>query len=264
MSKSRSLLIAMICSLAGVPTIAHAQNSDTPKADPQDFVHDVLQALLKPNWNVFAHTGYATNDRFLLQQAINPNDGQRALESSNGFNVGAGAGVDILLRMGFRMAYTFTSSDLNFRTNNGNGSTALNVNDVATLMTHTASFEVMRYMLPARSAITPYGTLGFQATLWALDQKSPLVTSSGAGTQLSMSPIFSFGMQFKVSDKWSGRVEASLASGHNPFTGNKSYQATGPTIDEPTSVARTDFRLAGVYHFSKPKLPSLNAPVANR
>ena len=44
-----------------MPSIAHAQNPDTPKADPQDFVHDVLQALLKPNWNVFAHTGYATN-----------------------------------------------------------------------------------------------------------------------------------------------------------------------------------------------------------
>ena len=265
-SKSQSLALALICSLVAMPTISSAQAAaDAPKAEAQDFVHDVLQALLKPNWNLFAHTGFAENDRFLLQQAVDPSLGKRALETSNGFNIGAGAGVDILLRMGFRASYAFTSSQLNYKTDNGTGSNALNIDDVGTLMTHTVALEVMRYMLPARSAFTPYGTLGIQGTWWALNQKSPLVDAGAASNPLSISPLFSFGVQFKASDKWSGRLEASLASGRNPFTGNKSYRAlAGPSIDEPTNIGRTDFRLAGVYHFSKPKLPSLDAPVANK
>ena len=60
-----------------------------------------------------------------------------------------GAGVDILLRMGFRASYTFTSNKLNFTTDNGDGSDALNMDDVGTIKTHTATIEVMRYMLPA-------------------------------------------------------------------------------------------------------------------
>jgi len=141
----------------------------------------------------------------------------------------------------------------------------LDIDDVGTLKTHTAALEVIRYMLPTRAAINPYGTLGIHGTWWVLDEKSPLVTSSGASTPFSISPLFSFGVQFKASDKWSGRLEAALSSGRNPFTGNKSFRAfSGPTIDEPSSVSRTDYRLAGVYHFGKPKMPKATSPVARR
>jgi hypothetical protein len=257
MSKSRWLVVALICSLVAMPTISTAQVPDSTKDQAQDFVHDVLRALLGPNWNLFAQGGVTTDERFLLQQAVNPSDGERALQSATGWGIGAGAGVDILLRMGFRASYNFRSSTLNFRTNNGDGSKALNIDDVGTLKTQTIALEVMRYMLPSRAAITPYGTLGIQGTWWLLDEKSPLVTGNGASTPFSVSPLFSFGVQFKASAKWSARLEATLSSGHNPFTGNKSFRSfAGPVIDEPTSVSRTDFRLAGVYHFGKPKMPS--------
>jgi opacity protein-like surface antigen len=253
MSKLRWLTIALVCSLATPLASSRAQTSDSLKEQANDFVHDVLGALLRPNWSLFAHGGFATSDRLLLQQAPNPADGQRSLETSHGYNVGLGAGADILLRMGFRATYTFTSSDLKFRTDNGDGSNLLDSDKVGTLMAHTASLEVMRYMLPARSAFTPYGTLGVQGTWWALDQKSPFITSSGASTQFSISPLLSFGVQFKATDRWSGRLEATLASGHNPFTGKNAFRAlAGQTLDEPTSVGRTDFRFAAVYHFSRP------------
>ena len=158
MLASRWLVIPCVCSLVAMPTISRAQASDSLKKEADNFVHDVLRALLGPNWNLFAHGGFTTSDRFLLQQAVNPVDGQRALESSHGFNVGGGAGVDILLRMGFRATYTFTSSDLRFRTDNGNGSDALDVDDVGTLKTHAAALEVIRYMLPARAAFTCAGS----------------------------------------------------------------------------------------------------------
>lgn len=265
MTKSRWLVVALSCSLVATPTISKAQAADSTKEQAQDFVHDVLRALLGPNWNLFAHGGVTTDDRFLLQRAVNPIDGERALQSATGFAIGGGAGVDILVRMGFRASYTYTSRDLNFKTNNGNGSNALNIDDVGTLKTHTAALEVMRYMLPTRAAINPYGTLGIQGSWWVLDEKSPLVTSSGASTQFSGSPLFSFGVQFKASDKWSGRLEAALSSGRNPFTGNRSFRAfAGPTIDEPTSISRTDFRLAGVYHFGRPKMPRATSPVAHK
>jgi len=265
MVKSRWLKIALTSALVAPLAISNAQTPTTPKEQAQDFMHDVLGALFTPNWNLFAHGGWATSDRFLLEQAANPADGQRSLESNHGYNVGIGAGIDILLRMGFRGSYTFTSSQLKYRTDNGDGSSLLDVDDVGTLMTHTASLEVMRYMLPSRSSFTPYGTLGIQGTWWALDEKSPLVSSTGASTQFSLSPLFAFGVQFKATDKWSGRFEASLAGGHNPFTGENSFRGlAGPNIDEPTSVSRTDFRFAAVYHFSRQKSVTEMVPVARR
>jgi opacity protein-like surface antigen len=268
MSKSRCLAVALLCSLVAIPTIptiSSAQAADSTKEHAEDFVHDVLQALIGPNWNLFAHGGFATGHRFVLQRAANTLDGQRALRSSTGFNVGAGAGVDILLRMGLRVNYTFSSSDLNFKTDDGTGSDALNIDNVGRVKTHTAALEIMRYMLPSRATINPYGTLGIQGTWWVLDETSPLVTSGGASTPFSLGPLFSFGVQFKATDHWGGRLEASLSSGHNPFTGNQSFRAlSGQTIDEPSGVNRTEYRLAGVYHFGKPRTATGMLPVAHK
>lgn len=265
MSKSRWLVIVSICSLVAMPAMSNAQVPDSTKEQAQDFVHDVLRGLLGPNWNLFVHGGATTDDRLLLQQAVNTIDGERALQSSTGYNVGGGAGVDILLRTGVRASYTFTSSKLNFRTDDGTGSDALNIDDVGRLKTHTAALEVIHYMLPARAAINPYGTLGIKGTWWVLDEKSPLVTSNGASTPFALGPLFSFGVQVKASKQWSGRLETTLSSGHNPFTGKKSFRAlSGPTIDEPTGVSRQDFRLAAVYHFGKPKMPKVRSPVAHK
>jgi hypothetical protein len=269
MSKPHWLVAALICSFVVTPTISKAQAPDSTtgrlKEHADDFVHDVLRSLLGPNWNVFAHGGFTTTDRFLLQ-VVNPVQGERALESSTGYNIGVGAGVDVLLRMGFRASYTFTSNKLNFNTDNGDGSNALDMDDVAKVKTHTATLEVMRYMLPARAAINPYGTLGIKGMWWGLNEKTPFVTSSGAGTPFSFGPLASFGVQFKASDKWSGRMEATVASGNNPFSGNKSFRAPAAlTIDKPTGVSHTDYRFAAVYHFGSHKtLSDLLNPVAHK
>jgi hypothetical protein len=264
MSKSRWLVVASICSLVATPMISKAQVADSSRDNPQDFVRDVLRAVFGPNWNLFAQGGATTSDRFLLQQAANPAEGERALESATGFALGGGAGVDILLRTGLRASYTYGWSNLNFRTNNGDGSKALNIDDVGTLKSQTLAVELIHYMLPWRASINPYGTLGIQGTWWLLDSKSPLVTGVGAATPFSISPLFSFGVQVTASQRWSARLEATLAGGHNPFTGNRSFRSTaGPVIDEPSGINRTDFRLAAVYHFGKSKLPSTTPAVTH-
>jgi hypothetical protein len=265
MSTSRWILAASFCSLVALPTRSTAQVADSTKENAQDFVHDVLRGLLGPHWNVFLGGGFTTDDRFLLQRAAATVDGERALESATGFNISGGAGVDILMRMGLRASYAFRSNQLDFKTNDGNGSNALDIDDVGRLKSSVITVEVMRYMLPSRAAINPYGTLGLQATWWSLDSHSPLVSSNGAGTPFGMSPVFSFGVQFKATNKFSGRLEASLYGGRNPFTGNQSFRATsGPTIDEPSGVNHTDYRLSAVYHFGKRTVPTASAPVAHR
>lgn len=260
MLKSRWLAAALICSLVGRPAISGAQAADSTKNQAQVFVHDVLHALLGPYWNLFLTGGATTSDRFLLQQATNPSDGQRSLQSVTGFEFGGGAGVDILLRTGIRASFTYASTGLNFRTNNGDGSNSLNINDVGTVKSQTLALELIHYMLPWRESINPYGTIGLHGTWWLLDSKSPLVTGVGAATPFSVSPLFSFGVQFNATHKLSGRLEATLSGGHNPFTGNRSFRSfAGPVIEESSSVNRTEFRLAAVYHFGTKKA-STTAP----
>jgi hypothetical protein len=64
--------------------------------------------------------------------------------------------------------------------------------------------------------------------------------------------LVSFGVQFKLGDRFGARLEAASASTRSPFTGKHSFRATGgPTIDEPTRVNQVDYRLVGVYNFRK-------------
>ena len=251
MRESRWLVSALVGSLVAMPMSSNAQAPDTLKDQPTSFGRDVIGALFGPHWNMFLHGGATTSDRLTLQAAA-PVGTARSLETATGYNVGGGAGIDLFSHMGVRFAYTFTSSGLNFKTDNGDGSNALDINGVGTLLSHTASLEVIRYMLPARSAFNPYGTLGVQGTWWGLTKHSNLLRV-GSGAQFGVGPLFSFGTQIRSADRLSWRLEMAMASGHNPFTGNKSFRAlSGPTIDEPTSLSRIDFRVAGVYHFDSP------------
>src|SRR5438270_11975191 len=94
-STSRWILAASICTLVALPTRSTAQVPDSTKENAKEFVHDVLHAFLGPNWNAFVSGGFTTDDRFLLQRADGTINGERALQTSTGYSVGGGAGVDI-------------------------------------------------------------------------------------------------------------------------------------------------------------------------
>ena len=249
----RPLLVA-VTSLALIPAHSFGQQ----KEDPEDFNRDIVRAFLHSSWNVYLHGGLTNHSRFMLQRpgpAI-PGAGERALRSEGGYNVGLGAGVDILLRTGFRMSYTYSSNDLEFRTDNGDDSFDLDVSDVASLNSHVVSAEIVRYMLPARSGFTPYGSAGLVGTWWVLDQSSALVVPGGGSTQFRFGAIGSIGLQAKLSNNFFLRLEDAFATVRSPFTGQESFRSLGgTTIDEPTRITKTDFRLAAVYRFGKPHQP---------
>jgi opacity protein-like surface antigen len=243
------LVAGAIASFAVAPTTARAQNGN----DNDETIRNLFSALFGPNWNVFAHGGASTNGRFLLQGPVAPSGGQRALRADNSFNVGAGAGVDLLPRVGVRLSYTYTDSDLSYRTDDGDGSEVLDVDDTGALRSHIAAIEIIRYMFPARNTVTPYASAGVLGTWWVLDEESLLVTAAGGSTQFRFGALASFGVQFNIGGGVHGRLEVASQSVRNPFTGDQSFLAAGATtIDEPGRVTKTDFRLVLVHRFGTP------------
>src|SRR5215212_6496848 len=93
--------VGLICLLVTVTARSNAQT----KEDPESFMRDVLGPIFGPNWSLFAQGGATTFGRFLLQSP-GVGGGQRALRSETGYNVGGGAGVDVLMHVGFRATYS--------------------------------------------------------------------------------------------------------------------------------------------------------------
>jgi opacity protein-like surface antigen len=243
MQTLRWLVVGVICAFSAAPIPMDAQARDEEEISGRD----VMRTIFGPNWNLFGSGGLSTSGRLLLQRQVG--GGERALKGENGFNLGAGAGVDVLPRVGLRLSYTYTSSDLAFRTDNGDGSNALDIEDVGKLRSHVATIEVIRYMLRSRAPITPYGSAGFVGTWWVLDDESASVTAGTGSTQRRFGAVASLGLQLRLSEHFSARLEAASSSVRNPFTGNESFQAFGGvTVDEPTRVNTTDFRVSGVYY----------------
>ena len=255
MRRILSLAGALSCWLAFAPNFSAAQETAN-KENAEEYVRDALWGLFGPNWNLSVHGGFSNTGRFLLQRADLPGTTvERALSSEGGWNVGGAIGVDILPRVGARLNYTYGSADLAFNTDDGNDATVGDLDDLGRIETHLASIELLRYLLPARSAVTPYGGAGFVATWWVFDQPQSIVQAPGGTTQFRVGAMAVIGLQVKLADRWDVRAEATTASVRNPFTGRESYTALGgSTIDEPSRVSKRDFKLAFMYNFSKPKL----------
>lgn len=244
MRKIRLLVLTVACLVAATPMNANAQVKD----EAEDFVKDILWSVFGPNWNVFLQGGFTTTDRFLLQAV---GGGQQALTGNTGWNIGVGGGVDYLLRQGFRFYYTYSNNSLHFRTNNGNGSSNLDLDPDASVHANTLGIELIRYMLPARTKVTPYGTLGLIGTWWGLDE-SPVVIGAGGSSQFHWGANLAIGLQVRAWEKFGARLEASSITTGSPFTGKRSFRTTnGVVIDEPEFVGRMDWRLVGVYYFRK-------------
>ena len=249
MRKLSSLLIALLCVQVATPSGAAAQQKDE---DAKDFMKDVLGNLLGNHWNMFLTSGVSTTGRFLLQRPDAALNGEQALESKTGYNIGIGGGGDYFLRQGYRLYYNYAHNNLKLRTNNGDGSSALDIDPDAGLSSNTVGLELIRYMLPARAAITPYGTLGLSGTWWGLNTSSPLVVGAGGNTQFSMGASLAFGVQVREWEQFGFRVEGAKLTTGNPFTGKRSFKTTGAIpFDEPTHVGKWDYRVAGVYYFKK-------------
>lgn len=252
MTRKLHVAVGLVCAL-----VASAPADAQRKHDDDDLVHQMLWALLGPDWNLFANVGFWQNGRFLLQRPDEALLSQRALRSTTGIAAGAGVGVDLLLRMGWRLSYNFNSSDLEFRTDNGDGDDDLDIDDIGTIRSHTVALEVIRYMLPSTVVFTPYASVGVLGTWWKLGDESAFVVPAGGSTQFRLGALTAFGLQGRVAEHWRVRLEGAFSSIRNPFTGNESFRALGGVVvDEPTHVGKRELRLTGLYTFGKPDMPS--------
>jgi hypothetical protein len=256
MRKLSLLLIGFLFFNVAKPSGAAAQRKAEQEAkevkeEAEDLGKDVLKQLLSPKWNAYLSGGVTTTGRFLLQRPVNGGGGEQALRTNTGWNVGAGLGGDYLLRQGYRFYYQFSRNTLQFRTNNGDGSSNLDFDTDAHITSNIFGLDLIRYMLPSRAPITPYATIGAVGTWWSLDT-SPLIQAAGGKTQFRMGANLAFGLQVRSWEQFGVRLEASHSTTGNPFTGKRSFRTVGAvTVDEPTTVGNWDYRLAGAYYFQK-------------
>jgi hypothetical protein len=241
--------VALFC-LVIVPASASAQ-------DDEDFMNDLFQAVMGPNWNAGLHFSASRIGRFVLQRVplAGGTDGERLLTATTGFSYGGSLGFEILPRTGARLTYTYGTSDLVYRTDVGNGSEMLDIDEVGGIKSHTLTFEAIRYMLPSAAKVTPFFTAGLIANWWVLNEETSLAVPSGGSTQFRGGALGSFGVQVRATRNLDLRAEVVTETTRNPFTGRDSYRAMGgTTIEEPSRVGRTDFRFAILYSWGKPTL----------
>ena len=249
MRRMRSLA-GMLLTVSVLPTSLLAQRGRA--AD--ENAHDVVSSLFGPNWNLWLHAGSNSHGRFLLQRVTVAGGGglERVLRSHDGFAVGVGAGVDIMLHTGVRFGYTYGSTDMVFRTDVGNGSEILDADDVGELESHSVSIELLRSMFPSTSTVSPYATVGFVATWYSLDSGLASIDDAEA-TQFRTGALAAIGLKVELSERFDLRFEAGSGSTRNPFTGRDSYRVqNGTTIEEPTRVSRSSIRFIAQYKLSKP------------
>jgi opacity protein-like surface antigen len=157
-------------------------------------------------------------------------------------------------RSSARIAFTRTSTDLEYRDDTGTGSSALDIDDVAGLSSNILSVEVMRHVLPTRIRLSPYGGLGLAFAWWNLDERgvNPLIIAGDDDETLFRFGASAIaGLEYRFSPRWAVRAEATTFSIRNPFTGRTSFiPVTGLIVDEPTHVRQTNFRLAAAYTFA--------------
>lgn len=242
--------MAAVGMLIAAPVEASAQARDAVQEEVRWFFGF-------PSWTFTLYGGFATQSSFLLQALDGP-DGvvpQRRLEADASFSYGGAIGVTFLPRTSARLAFTRTSADLDYENDSGTGSNVFSVSDVADLSTNILSLEVLRFLLPDRIKLTPYGGLGVAVAWWDLDPNGAPFILDG-GTETRWGGVAILGMQYRPDPRWAIRVEGTGFALGNPFTGNDSFvPLTGFTIDEPEKVGQKHFRLSVAYTFASPERP---------
>ena len=208
-----------------------------------------------PAWTVEFHAGLANQGRFLLQAIdddFDPIVRQRRLSAANGFSWGAAVGVTVLPLGQLRLTFTRTSTDLDFEDDTGTGTDVLDDDDVAGLSSSVLGLEVRRYLFGPRVMFTPYGGLGIALAWWNLDERGviPTIVSGDDDSELRFAASATFGIRYRPTPNWAVSLEVADFEIGNPFTGDDSFiPVTGFTIDEPTTVRQTHFRIVGSYTF---------------
>jgi opacity protein-like surface antigen len=250
-------MFALACSVA-VASPVGAQHTTNTTNDA--YVTDMVTALTDASrWSLSGNLATNRYGTFLMQ---NVEGGERALRGDNHFGWGLGAGFDITDKLGLRLGWTYTNTNMQFKDYSGGGSDFLDSDDLGKLKSNIAALDVVHYFVGSRSLIAPYAGAGVAGVWSSLGPDGPALITPGGSQQFHMGINANVGVQVRVIPQLFGRVEWNTMGTRNPFNGNRSYKATnGITFDEPSRINKTEWRFAAAYYFAEPdkKQPAVTA-----
>ncbi len=252
MSIDKRIVKRIVCGSACLAFLFPAHKAEAQVGTARDLLGWLFDI---PNYNVGINGGIGNYGRFLLQHPTRSTADltERELRGLHAWTVGGEVGGTILPRVGVQLSYNFTRSDLAWRDDTGTGSELLDVNDLGDLSHSVVGLELIRYMFLENSKITPFATAGVLATWWGMEGGAQGLSRPDSETQFRWGGTGSVGLQFRLWEDFRLRLDATTATVGNPFTGRDSYIADfGRTIDEPSRVRKTDFRLGLAYTWGKP------------
>lgn len=256
MSPSVRLLALVLGVAVALPARAQSTTND-------HYVTDILDALTSPSrWSFSGNVATSKFESFLLQ---NTAGGERAVRGDRAFGFGLGAGFDVDDKLGVRLGWAQTNTGMEFRDYNGTGSNALDVDEIGHLKTNIASLDVVHYFVGSRSLVSPYAGAGVAGVWSSLGPEGDALATPGGSQQFHFGIDASLGVQVRIFDQLFSRFEWASTGSHNPFNGNRSYRASGgSTIDEPTRIAKTEWRFGASYYLGKHSASKPTVAAASR
>lgn len=225
-------------------------------ASSQGFLGRLLRVPAGyPSYTLEAFGGLGQYGRLLLQGAPGTIE-QRELRGNTGFAFGGAVGANLFPRTALRLGVSHTSADLEYNDDTGDSSDLLDLHGIGTLGSTVLSLEVMRYIFPEKVRLTPYLTAGYGVTWWNLSNEGVNGVLIGNGTEFRSGAVAALGLQYHVTRDIAVRLEATGQRMGNPFSGTDSFiPRTGFTIDEPTHVRHSIYKLDVAYTFGRRGAP---------
>jgi opacity protein-like surface antigen len=249
-------MFALACGVA-LTSPAGAQNTQNTTND--SYVTDMVTSLTDASrWSLAGNLGTNRYGTFLMQSVP---EGERALRGDRHFAWGLAAGYDITDKLGLRLGWTYTNTNMQFEDYSGTGSDLLDSEDLGKLKSNVAALDVVHYFVGSRSLIAPYAGAGVAGVWSALGPEGPALITPGGSQQFHFGINANVGVQVRIIPQLFGRAEWNSMSTRNPFNGNRSYKTTvGDTFDEPSRVSKTEWRFAAAYYFGEPDVkPAVTA-----
>ena len=238
-------MFALACGVAAAAP-AGAQNTTNDA-----YVTDMVSSLTDASrWSLSANVATNRYGTFLMQ---NVEGGERALRGDGHFGWGLAAGYDISDKLGLRLGWSYTNTNMQFKDYSGTGSEFLDSDDLGKLKSNIAALDVVHYFVGSRSLIAPYAGAGVAGVWSALGPEGPTLITPGGSQQFHFGITANVGAQIRIIPQLFARAEWNSMGSRNPFNGNRSYKTSvGDTFDEPSRVSKTEWRFAAAYYFGEP------------
>jgi hypothetical protein len=243
-------MLVLACGVAAATPVGAQQQSTTNDS----YVTEMVNALTDASrWSLSGNVATSRYESFLMQ---NVPGGERTLHGNRHFGWGLGTGLDVSDKLGVRLGWSYTNTNMQFKDYSGSGSELLESDDLGKLKSNIAALDVVHYFVGSRSLLAPYAGAGLAGVWSSLGPQGPDLITPGGSQQFHLGINANVGLQVRVIELLFGRVEWNTMGTRNPFNGNRSYKTTvGDTFDEPTRVAKTEWRFAAAYYFAKPDKP---------